>query len=87
LLVEILAGIEATLEAAKFGGVKPETVGAVHGMLRQLSRNKGVREYWEANGQHTFATDFVQEVDRLFDEIGAVENLAQGLLPFHVPAA
>ena len=87
LLVEILAGIEATLEAAKFGGVKPETVEAVHGMLRQLSRNKGVREYWEANGRHTFAVDFAREVDRLFEVAGATEPLPPGPLPFHVPAA
>jgi len=87
LLVEILAGIEATLEAAKFGGVKPETVGAVHGMLGQLSRNKGVREYWEANGQHTFAVDFVREVNRLFEDAGTTEPLQQGPLPFFVPAA
>ena len=87
LLIEILAGIEATLEAAKFGGVKPETVGAVHGMISQLSRNKGVREYWSTSGQHTFAADFVQEVNRLFEEADAREYLLQGPLPFHVPAA
>jgi len=47
----------------------------------------GVREYWEASGRHTFAIDFVHEVDRLFEEAGATEHLPQGPLPFHVPAA
>ena len=87
MIIEILAGIEATIEAAKFGGVKPETVGAVQGMITQLSRNKGVREYWEVSGQHTFAVDFVREVNGIFEGAHATEDGSQGPLPFHVPAA
>lgn len=71
--------------SAKFGGVKPETVGAVTGMIEQLSRNQGVREYWEASGRHTFAVDFAREVDRIFEAPRAIDEQTPGPLPFHVP--
>jgi hypothetical protein len=87
LLIEILAGIEATLEAAKFGGIKPETVGAVRSMIWQLSRNKGVREYWEVSGRNTFAADFVREVEVIFEEARDADPQDPGPLPFHVPGA
>lgn len=87
LLIEILAGIEAALEAAKFGGIKPETVGAVRSMVWQLSRNNGVREFWETSGRNTFAADFVRVVDIIFEEARVAEPHEPGPLPFHVPVA
>ncbi len=87
LLIEILAGIEATLEAAKFGGVKSETVGAVRSMIWQLSRNKGVREHWDTSGRNTFAADFVREVETIFEDARGADPRDPGPLPFHIPGA
>jgi hypothetical protein len=86
-ITEILAGIEATLEAAKFGNVKPETVDAVRAMIGNLLRNEGVREWWETNGSRTFAEDFVAEVDRISAAHSESDNALAGPIPFHISAA
>ena len=85
-ITEILAGIEATLEAAKFGNVKPETVGAVRAMVANLLRNEGVREWWEINGRRTFAEDFVLEVGRISAKHSGADNDLPGPIPFHISA-
>jgi len=86
-ITEILAGIEATLEAAKFGNVKPETVEAVRAMVWNLLRNEGVREWWETNGRRTFAGDFVVEVERISAAHSGTDNELPGPMPFHISAA
>ncbi len=86
-ITEILAGIEATLEAAKFGNVKPETVDAVRGMVANLLQNEGVREWWDANGCRTFAQDFVAEVERISTTRSEISDAPSGPMPFHISAA
>ncbi len=86
-ITEILAGIEATLEAAKFGNVKPETVDAVRAMIANLLRNQGVREWWETNGRRTFAEDFVMEVKRISATHSEADSELAGPMPFHISAA
>jgi hypothetical protein len=86
-ITEILAGIEATLEAAKFGNVKAETVDAVRAMVGSLLRNEGVREWWATNGSRTFAGDFVVEVERIAAARSESGNELPGPMPFHISAA
>jgi hypothetical protein len=87
LALEIFAACEATLESAKFGGVKIETIGAVKGIIHNLLRNKGIQEYWEVSGSKTMAIDFVREVNIIL-EVSKIENLdIPGPLPFHMPSA
>jgi hypothetical protein len=86
-ITEILGGIEATLEAAKFGNVKPETVGAVQAMISNLLRNEGVREWWETNGRRTFAHDFVIEVERISETHPGIADELTGPMPFHISDA
>ena len=87
LAFELHAACEASLEAAKFGAVKPETTEAVQSMIGQLSRSDGIREWWTDLGSVKFAKDFVREVDRLSVEARAADHPRQELLPFFLPAA
>jgi hypothetical protein len=85
LAFEIFAACEASLEAAKFGAVKPETAEAVQSMIGQLSRSDGIREWWVRLGSIKFAKDFVRVVDRLSEEARTAEHPHQELLPFLLP--
>tara|TARA_B100000700_G_scaffold66438_1_gene73279 strand:+ start:1742 stop:2263 length:522 start_codon:yes stop_codon:yes gene_type:complete len=87
IAVEMLAAIEATLEAAKNDGIKPESVDAVRAMVHQLMRNKGVREYWVASGRNLFAQDFVDEVDIILKDATNERSEEPGPLPFYMPPA
>ena len=82
---ELLAAIEATLETAKSGGIKEESVAAVRAMVFQLMRNPGVREYWVAWGQNSFAQDFVREVESIIHKAVEVDPKEPGPLPFYMP--
>jgi hypothetical protein len=86
LALEILAGFETNLEAAKFGGVKPETTEAVRSAIGQLFRNNGIQEYWEISGRITMAEDFVREVDSIVESKRSTDQSNPGPLPFHIPA-
>ena len=87
LLTEFLAGVEATLEAAKFGDVKPESVDAARGIVASLFRNQGVRECWDSNGRQIFAQDLVAEVDRIYATLSDATDGPSGPLPFHISEA
>ncbi|MDG2140819.1 MAG: hypothetical protein P8K27_04920 [Gammaproteobacteria bacterium] len=63
---ELLAAIEATLETAKSGGIKEESVDAVRAMVFQLMRNPGVREYWLAWGRTRSPKTLSEKSSRLF---------------------
>ena len=82
---ELLAAIEATLETAKSGGIKDESVEAVKAMILQLMRNPGVREYWSAWGQNSFAQDFAREVDVILESALSIDEREPGPLPFFIP--
>ena len=82
---ELLAAIEATLETAKSGGIKDESVAAVRAMILQLMRNPGVREYWSAWGQNSFAQDFAREVDVILESALSIDESEPGPLPFYIP--
>jgi len=82
---ELLAAIEATLETAKSGGIKDESVDAVRAMILQLMRNPGVREYWLAWGQNSFAKDFAKEVDLILERAIKINPKEPGPLPFYMP--
>ena len=86
LSIEILAACEITLEAAKFGGVKPESVVAVRGIIHQLLRNRGVQECWAVNASKTMADDFVEEVNAILESSKSADPQVPGPLPFHMPA-
>ena len=86
IAVEMLAAIEATLETAKTDGIKPESVAAVRAMVRQLMRNKGVREYWMVSGRNLFAQDFVKEVDVILQAAINADPEDPGPLPFYMPS-
>jgi hypothetical protein len=86
LAFEILATCEATLESAKYGGVKVETVGAVKEVIHQLLRNKGIQEYWEVSGSKAMAVDFVQEVNVILEATKTLNSDIPGPLPFHMPS-
>ena len=83
LMSEVLAAFEATLDAAKSGDVKPETVKAVRVLILQLFRSKGVRDYWDTTA--LFASDFMKEVHEISDEARRIPEDAPGHLPYHVP--
>ena len=87
IALEMLAGIEATLETAKTDGIKPESVAAVRAMIHQLMRNNGVREYWMISGQNLFAQDFVKEVEEILPNAAKVDPKISGPLPFYMPPA
>jgi len=82
---ELLAAIEATLETAKSGGIKDESVQAVKAMILQLMRNPGVREYWSAWGQDSFAQDFAREVNVILESALSIDEGEPGPLPFYIP--
>lgn len=84
LCMEIFGAIEATFEAGKSGGVKSETVGAVTGMILQLSRNNGVWEWWSDMGQYLFADDFSKEVGRIAELDGDAQGVPV-IFPYQVP--
>ena len=87
LNMEIFGAAEASLEAAKFGGVKPETVGAITGIVAQLSLNKGTWEWWEINGRHLFAEDFARKVDEIGEDSRANGQHLPVIRPFQLPKA
>ena len=87
IALEMLAGIEATLETAKTDGIKPESVAAVKAMIHQLMRNNGVREYWMISGRNLFAQDFVKEVEEILETATKVDPKISGPLPFYMPPA
>jgi hypothetical protein len=81
LIVEVLASLEAALEAAKTDDVKPETIAALDDIMLQLLRNRGVREYWH---QAIYAEDFMRHVDQLAEKAIAIPEDEHGNLPFYV---
>ena len=81
LVTEILASFEATFEAAKNGGVKPETIEATYGGIAQLFRNRGVREYWI---QSPFSEDFRIAVDNYLETNARIPTDAPGIVPFYM---
>ena len=85
LCLEILLACETTLEAEKYGDVKPETIGAARGVIHQLMRNKGVQEYWEVSGSIIMAVDFVNKVNAILETSKSADPLIPGPLPFHIP--
>jgi hypothetical protein len=87
LMVEILASFESNFEAGKFGDVKPEAVDVIKTLTAHLFQSEGVREWWKASGQLSFAADFVREVDLIFEEIRTTYRDLPGPLPFRVPSA
>jgi hypothetical protein len=87
LNMEIFGAAEASLEAAKFGGVKPETVVAVTGIIAQLSLNNGAWEWWEINGKHVFAEDFAQRVNEIGEDSRASDQHLPVIRPFQLPDA
>jgi hypothetical protein len=82
---EILSACETSWEAAKFGGIKAETLEAARGIIYQLMRNKGVQEYWEVSGSITMAVDFVKEVDAILKTSKTADPRDRGPLPFYMP--
>ena len=82
LALEIFAVLEAGIEAGKFGDVKPGSVEACRSLVENLSRSKGIQEWWETNGRHIMAADFVSEVDRISEEARATGQGAPVLPPF-----
>ncbi len=82
LIIEILVTLEAGREAGKTGDIKPETIEAMDGMIVQLFRNAGVREYWR---QANYAADFMAYVDKITEKVTAIPNSDPGSLPFYVP--
>jgi len=81
LMTEVLASIEATLEAAKTDDIKPETIAAANNIILQLFRNQGVREYWR---QAIFAEDFMEYVTEISKEAMEIPANIPGNLPFFV---
>ena len=82
LIIEILATLEAAIDAAKSDDLKPETIAAVDEIILQLFRNQGVREYWH---QAIYAEDFMKHVDQIATKSIAIPKGASGNLPFFVP--
>jgi hypothetical protein len=82
LIIEVLAALEAALEAAKTDDVKTETIAAIDEIIFQLLRNRGVREYWR---QALFAEDFMEHVDQIAQKAATVPGTEPGNLPFFVP--
>ena len=81
LVIEILATLEAAIDAAKSDDLKPETVAALDDIILQLFRNQGVREYWH---QAIYAEDFMRHVDQISKKAIAIPKDAPGNLPFFV---
>ena len=54
-------------------------------MILQLMRNPGVREYWSAWGQNSFAQDFAREVDVILGSALLIKENEPGPLPFYIP--
>ncbi len=79
LIIEILATLEAALDAAKTDDLKPETIAAIDGILLQLFRNQGVREYWH---QAIYAEDFMAHVDEISKKAQIIPPNVPGNLPF-----
>ena len=87
LMVEILAAFESTFEAGRFGDIKRESVDVIKEMTAHLLQSESVREWWEASGQMSFATDFVHEVDKISEETRATHRSVPGPLPFRMLSA
>ena len=85
LSLEIFSVLESGLEASKFGDVKPETAQAARSLVANLTRSKGVQEWWEGNGRNIMAADFVREVDIISEEARATDPGIPGPLPFLPP--
>jgi hypothetical protein len=86
LSLEIFSVLESGIEAGKFGDIKPETAEAARALVANLTRSKGVQEWWETNGRNIMAADFVRDVDRISDDARATDQSIPGPLPF-VPSA
>jgi len=79
LIVEVLATLEAALEPAKTDDLKPETIAAIDGIMLQLFRNPGVREYWH---QAIYAEDFMAHADQICKKAQIIPPNEPGNLPF-----
>ncbi len=64
MMAEALATAETTLEAGKLGSIKEETVARTHDWIRGNLEGPGALQWWRKRGQHIFAADFVEEVER-----------------------
>jgi hypothetical protein len=82
LIIEVLATLEAALDAARTDDLKPETIAATDDIILQLFRNPGVKEYWQ---QAIYAEDFMRHVDQISEKSVAIPKGTPGNLPFFVP--
>jgi hypothetical protein len=85
LSLEIFSALESGIEAGKFGDIKPETAEAARSLVGNLTRSKGIREWWETNGRNIMAADFVREVDLISENARTTDSDISGPLPFRPP--